>query len=559
MFWQGFQFQAAEDIFPSMKPFNASGVFCSVSESDKLGHLAVRGAAATVTVQSLVLVMQLLSTVIMARLLKPSDFGVVGMVTTFSLLLMSFGGNGFTEAILQCEKVDQYLASNLFWITVTVGSVLTVGFAASGSLLAKFYRYPLVAPVTVALSVTVLMAAAAVMHLALLRRAMRFSAVAANDLVARASNTLLSIVLAMNGWGHWALVWGIVIQGLSTAIGAWWLCRWIPSLPRRGVGTRPILGFAASVFGKFIMNYLARNCDNALVGWRFTADALGFYKKAYDLFALPAGQFLNPVSSVAVATLSRVKGDINQFRRYVLDSAGIMTFLGMALGTVLTLTGPELIRLVLGPGWERAGNIFAYFGPGIGIMFLHGTHSWIHLSIGCPERWLRWGIFEFGFTFLLFLLGLRWGPEGVALAWTVSFWVVLLPALWYAGRPIGLGPLPFISVVWRYILAAAVAACVCRALVGLIHLSARPTNASGALVRVFASVSIFVLLYLSGVAVLHGGFDPFRRMKRLASAVARSRKNTPTHFVPVPTAVEATSGTTNAALFHKVVPFGSND
>lgn len=542
-----------------MKPFDASGVCCPVAEGLLLRDLSIRGAAATVTGQSLMFGVQFVSTVILARLLRPSDFGLVGMVTTVSLLLMSFGGNGFTEAILQCERVDRYLASNLFWITVTVGVVVTVGFAASGSLLARFYRNALVAHVTVALSVTIVTAAAAVMHLALLKRAMRFSAVAANEVVARASNTLVSIALALNGWGYWALVLGIVVQGTCTAVGAWWLCRWIPSWPRRGVRTRAVLGFAASVYGKFLLNYLARNCDNALVGWRFSAEALGFYKKAYDLFTVPAGQFLNPVSSVAVAALSRIRGDMSQFQRYLLESAGVLTFLGIGLGTVLTLTGPELIPLVLGPGWERAGTIFAYFGPGIGIIFLHGTHSWIHLSIGRPERWLKWGLFELGFTFPLFLLGLRWGPEGVALAWTTSLWVGLLPALWYAGRPIGLGPRRFLGALWRYTLAAAVAAFVCYALAGALHLSALASHASGAVVLIFAKASIFVLLYLGAVVLLYGGIEPLRPVKRLARTVVRARRNTLPHGVRVPTPLDGTSAEATAVLLPRAVPLGSND
>ena len=90
----------------------------------------------------------IIGTVVLGRLLTPTDFGLIAMVTTFSLLPMNFGLNGFTEAVVQREEIDHVLSSNLFWINVGVGLVLTVGFASAGSLLALFYREPLVAGVS---------------------------------------------------------------------------------------------------------------------------------------------------------------------------------------------------------------------------------------------------------------------------------------------------------------------------------------------------------------------------------------------------------------------------
>src|ERR1700687_5898917 len=120
-----------------MKPFNSSGVFERVaSGGDQLRKLAVRGAGDTLFSSGMALAVQVISTVVLARLLAPTDFGLVTMVTTFSLLLANFGFNGLTEAIVQREDIDHGLASNLFWINLATGILLTVAFAAAGSLLA---------------------------------------------------------------------------------------------------------------------------------------------------------------------------------------------------------------------------------------------------------------------------------------------------------------------------------------------------------------------------------------------------------------------------------------
>ena len=98
------------------------------------------------------------------------------------------------------------------------------------------------------------------------------------------------VVLAWAGWGYWALVAGTIARPLSQSVGAWFLCRWVPGLPRRADGTSSVVRFALNVYGRFSLNYSTRNMDNLLVGWRFGPTSLGFYKKAYDLFVLAANQ-----------------------------------------------------------------------------------------------------------------------------------------------------------------------------------------------------------------------------------------------------------------------------
>jgi O-antigen/teichoic acid export membrane protein len=116
-----------------MTPFDARGTFRPNAGGNELRRLAVRGAVATVSASGLALAAQVISTVVLARLLSPADFGVVAMVTTFSLLLANVGLNGFTEAIIQFEEMDHYTASNLFWLNSGAGLVLAIAFIASGS------------------------------------------------------------------------------------------------------------------------------------------------------------------------------------------------------------------------------------------------------------------------------------------------------------------------------------------------------------------------------------------------------------------------------------------
>ena len=491
-----------------MRPFDASGRFRHRADGDGLRRLAVRGAGVSVISQGLGFAVQMIATVVLARLLTPADFGLLTMVTTFSLFFASFGLNGFTEATLQREEMDHALASNLFWMNAGQGLVLTIGFAALGRLLARFYGEPRVAAVAIGIAVTIFFTSLSVQHLALLTRAMRFSDLSVNNIVARAVSTIVSILLAWLGWGYWALVAGAIALPLATCIGAWALCLWVPGLPRRGVGTGPMVTFAINTYGRFTASYFARNLGNLLLGWRFGAQPLGLYKKAYDLFVLPATQISDPLTAIAMSTLSRLSHDPAQHRRYVLSALSTLAFVGMALGAVLTLMGTDLIRLLLGPGWEESGRIFTFFGPGIGMMLLYHTHSWIHVSLGRADCWFRWGVVEFAVTGVLFVLGLPMGPVGIAVAWVMSFWVLTIPALWYAGRPVQLGVAPIIGAVWKYVLASALAGCASAAIIREISPFVVASGPLGAAARIVMTSVLFGALYLGAVILLHRGCAP---------------------------------------------------
>jgi len=506
-----------------LRPFDGRGEFRVATELDGLRGIAVRGVGVTVLSQIAALAIQIAGTIVLARLLTPVDFGLIAMVTTFSLLLMNFGVNGFTEAVIQREHVDHALVSNLFWINASVGLLLTVAFAMAGPVLARFFGDGRLVGVAVAMSATIFITSLSVQHLALLKRGMGFAVLAVNDVVARAVSMGVSIHLAWAALGYWALVAGAVALPLATSVGAWASCRWIPGRPRRREGTASMLRFAMNAYGHFAANYCTRNIDNVLVGWFFGPQSLGFYKKAYDLCVLPVGQLSNPLHAVAIPTLSRLCADPEKQRRYILRALSTLAFIGMGLGAALALCGDDLILVLLGRQWAESGRILRFFGPGIGAMLLYLAYTWIHLSIGRADRLLRWGIVELLVIGVLFAVALPWGPVGIATAWVVSCWLLVMPALWYAGRPAQLGVGPVVGAVWRYVVAAMLAGVASAVIVRAWIPAGSPSDAAGAVMHGATVFMLFGALYLGAVIVLHGGCGPLRQVAALARDMMPAR------------------------------------
>ena len=497
-----------------MKPFDADGVFRTPVGMSQLRGVAIRGVGVNLLAESSTYLVQLAGVMVLARLLVPADFGLVTVVTTVSIFLATIVRIGFPEAILQREKMNHHVASNVFWISLGMSVFLMLGFAFAGQLLAKVYGDPRISRIAAVTSVSIFLTGTSIVHLALLDRSMRFVTQSGIKITSRVMSVTTAVLLAWAGWGYWALVGGVIAEPLVASIGGWLCCRWVPGLPRRTEGTAPLVSFAMHLSGASNINYWTRNIDNLLVGWRFGPTPLGFYKKAYDLFILPVNQFFSTFP-VAITTLSRLARDPVQYRRHFLAGLSALALVGMGVAGVLTFVGRDLVRLILGPAWGTAGWIFTFFAPGIGILLIYKATVMIHLSIGTAARYLRWTIIELVVTCTLFLLALPWGPTGVAVAWTASFAILIIPAFRYAGKPIQLEVAAVVGSTWRYFVASLLAGCGCAFFIRHAPFLAELPNWTGALMRLLATSSVFLAFYLVAVILVHRGSAPLRQFAGL--------------------------------------------
>lgn len=484
---------------------------------------AVRGAGATVFASTLSFFIHFGSTIILARLLTPSDFGLITMVTTFSLLLQNFGVNGFTESIIQREDLNHKMMSTLFWVNAAISSALTIIFMLMAPFLAWFYKEPHLHSITIGVAFSIIAGGMTTLHMGILRRNMQFYTTSGISILAGFVGIIAAITLAWLGFGYWALVANTVLQPLTSAVCGWFFCHWRPGKPGPLKDIKPLLKFALHTYGNFTLNYFSRNIDKLLIGWRYASQPLGFYKKAYDLFALPANQLISPLSNVALAALSRLTQDPEKYRRYYLNAVAIIAFVGMPLSAMLTLSGKDIILLILGPQWTKAGEIFCYFGASIGIMLIYGTQGWLHLSLGRPDRWFRWGIFECIATTAFFIVGLPFGAEGVAIGYALSFYVLAAPCLYYAGKPIDLKFSSLISAVWKYFFSALAAGLLSFVILYLSSISNVFVQINVFLRIVIASILCFCL-YLILIIALYRGFKPISDFLAILREMIPQRK-----------------------------------
>lgn len=429
-----------------------------------LKRSAVRGGSLVLVAQGVMFLLTLGATMVLARLLTPSDFGLVAMVLAVTSFATQFKDLGLSQATIQRPTITDAQVSTLFWINAALGLWLTLLTAAAAPLLARYYGDPRMIPITLTLAGTFVLSGLGVQHQALLRRRMRFGVLTSIDILSLSAGLIVAVLLAWRGAGWWALVWRQLVATAAATAGVWWACRWRPLAPRRGAGVRSMLAFGSHVSGYSVANYFARNVDRALLGRQMGSSALGLYSKAYQLILLPINMLTTPITAVALPALSRLQHDPPRYRSYYQKGIAPLVAIGMPAVVFLFVTAADTIPLFLGQQWVGAVPIFRLLAPTAFVGTIHMATSWVYVSLGLTRRQLQWTIFATVLTITSFFVGLHWGVRGLAAAVSIAFCGLQVPALLYCYRPTFLKLGDLTTVLWRPALAAFLAGAGCGAL-----------------------------------------------------------------------------------------------
>jgi len=442
------------------------------------------------------------STAIIARILEPSDYGLVAIAIAITGFFFIFKTLGLSDATVQRAQITHQQVSNLFWINVAAGFLLTLVLFLGAPLIAAIFNDNRLVNIIRVSSLTFVISGLYTQHHALLKRSMKFSVLAVNEITGISLSVIAAIIMAFSGMGYWVLVIRPLIYAASIAIGCWILCKWRPGLPSRNSNVKPMLRFGLNTIAYYIVDYIARNSDKALIGWKEGPGPLGFYSKAFQLFLAPVSQLTIPLSGVAVSTLSKLCREPSKYHSYYLKAMHAIAFVGFPISMFLVANSKHLILFLLGEKWAGAAELFSILGLAGGIQLITSTRAWLFVSQGRTDRWFHTGVVASVAMGLFILIGLQFGTKGVAVSYTTFVYLSLIPSLWYAGAPVGLKFRQIFSVIWKTFCASFLAGCVNWYLIGLLP------GFSSFFILLF-SMLVFSISYSAIVLALYGNAKPF--------------------------------------------------
>jgi O-antigen/teichoic acid export membrane protein len=426
-----------------------------------LGQKTIRGVLVTVGGQWSKTLLQVGSTVVLARMLAPDDFGLLAMVAAIVGLAELVRDFGLSGAIVQAKEIGDRLWSSLLWLSVALGTLLMLLVAAAAPFIAALYGEPRLTLITLVLAPGLLLNGICTPLQTKLQRDLRFALLAKLEVSTMLLSVGTAIACASLGWGVWSLV-------AMSAAGALYRLAvlTVQAKPRFGRpsidrSVLPFLTSGGSIFGSQLLNYGARNVDNVVVGSFLGPAVLGYYSRAYSLLIMPLSQINGPLSRVALPVLSRLQDQPDRFRRYISASLLVISYVSLPAFAVLAGVAFPLVEVLLGPNWSPTAAIFQLLAIAGLAQPLSSAVGWLFISLNRAHQQLLYSVAAqpllIGSYFAGMWLG---GVQGLALVYSLTSVALLVPSFYFAIRgtfvgwrditmpiikPLLLAPLVFLS------------------------------------------------------------------------------------------------------------------
>ncbi len=409
-----------------------------------IGHRAVTGGFVTAAAQGVKFVLNIGSAVVLARMLSPKDFGLVAMAGALMPILRTFREGGLSTATVQKQDITHAQVSNLFWINVAMGTLITAIGAGLAPAVSWFYHDERLTVVTVLLSLSFAISGAAVQHLALLNRQMRFAAVAGIDIASATGGFVVGVAMAHFGASYWSLVGMQLSTTVLELLLTWAVSGWRPQLPRRNSGTKPLLTFGASMTVYILLRRLAASTDVILLGRFYGAEPVGLYSRGQALLLRPLDQFISPFDTVFIPLLSRLQDQPERYRQVFIQAYGAIALLSFTFAGLLFGLSSPLVLLLLGKNWSAVIPVFSWLTIAALYIPLSYAAMWLLTTQARSRDLLLVGSVVPLLAVVSVAIGLPFGVTGIALSLSLVGLFLRLPIQYHiTGRagPVSRGDL----------------------------------------------------------------------------------------------------------------------
>jgi PST family polysaccharide transporter len=288
---------------------------------------------------------------VLARLLEPAAFGIVALASVYVTFLQVFQDQGFSDAIVQREALEDDHVHSAFWFSTGCGLVLFALSVPMAGVVAHIVARPALAPVIRWLSIDFVLTAVSGPAVALLTRALEFRALATRTVISNVAGGLVGVAMAFAGAGVWALVGQVLVQGIVEIVIVYAAVAWRPRLRFSARHQKDLYRFGVNMLVVNVMTFASRQGDDLLVGVVLGPVALGYYTLAYRLLLVATDFFIATMSAVAFPVFSRLQDEPVRLRQALLEATRLSSTVAVPAFVMMSLTASSLISVAFGPNW----------------------------------------------------------------------------------------------------------------------------------------------------------------------------------------------------------------
>lgn len=297
-------------------------------------------------------------TILLARILSPEDFGVVGMALVFIGLSQVFMDAGFSTALIQQKENDHLTYSSVFFFNIVLGCFLFLFFQLIAAWIANFYQIPEIEHIIRYLAFSIPLYALTVVQVSILKKELRFKELSLRMFLAGIISGIVGVVMAFYGFGVYALVAQSVLSSVVTTIVLWSVSEWRPTLAFSWEKLRNLLGFSKYVFFAQVFGQILSRLDTLVIGKMFSAATLGFFSRAESLNRLVVKYSSSSINRVFFPVLSKLQDDIERFNKVFFQAITVAASLTFLLSGICIFSGEAIIIGLFGEKWLPSVFIF---------------------------------------------------------------------------------------------------------------------------------------------------------------------------------------------------------
>lgn len=289
--------------------------------------------------------------IIMARLLTPSDFGVVGMLSIFIAVSQSVIDSGFSNALIRKQDRSEIDYSTVFYFNNIVGLLLYIALYASAPLIADFYNTPILVDLTKVIGLNLLINSLSIVQRARLTIKIDFKTQAKASFVSLVIGGSIGVYMAYSGFGVWALVFQTIISsGLNTLL-LWYFAKWMPLFQFSMSSFKDLFSFGSKLLVSGMIDTIYKNIYTIVIGKKFSAQSLGYFTRADQFAQFPSSNITGIIGRVTFPVLCSIQHDDERLCHVYRKYLRLSSFVVFPLMTGLAAVAEPLIKLLLSEEW----------------------------------------------------------------------------------------------------------------------------------------------------------------------------------------------------------------
>ena len=382
---------------------------------------------------------QFVFSIILARLLSPSDYGIIAMVTIFFAVAQSFVDSGFSNALIRkTDRVEEDL-STCFYFNIGVGIIAYIVLFLIAPLVASFYNQPILSPIIRITGLGVVLNSLCVVQQALFTIKIDFKSQAKVTLSATIISGVVGVVLAYQGYGVWALVWQGVVLSLVRMGLLWLMSKWRPTTGFSKSSFNYLFGYGSKLLASGLLDTIYNNIYPIVIGKFYTPVQLGNYSRALSFAQLPSSNITSILQRVTFPVLSTIQDDIPRLQANYRRLLKLSAFIVFPLMTGLAAVAFPMIRIILTPKWEGCSLYLQIICFALMLYPIHAINLNLLQVKGRSDLFLRLEVIKKIVGVCIMCITIPLGITAMCIGMVASSLIALFINTFYTGKLIDIG------------------------------------------------------------------------------------------------------------------------